>query len=161
MRSYKHLIRTNRRGEGQGLLWRREAMPEFIFGRKPKLHGRKSRGNFDHAADTDAKTIGAPLPCDWSCASRSWKPEQSGRSLPHSSCGRTWPTSDFRIAAVRTSWCTAFLLSSLRSCSSTAESSRSTQVSARNWPERRRIPLPEELLYGWPERFCSYVFASS
>jgi hypothetical protein len=70
---------------------------------------------------TNLRANDALLPCDWFCVTQNSMPEKLWHLPPRSFCGRKSPTSDFRIAAVRTSSCT-FCQSHARTCNNTAGS---------------------------------------
>ena len=63
----------------------------------------------------------ALLPYDWFCVIRNWMLENLWHRQPRSFCDRKSPTSEFRIAAVRTSWCTV-CRSLARTCNNTVGS---------------------------------------
>ncbi len=105
--------------------------------------------------------IAGPPPCDSFFWIRNWKLVGTRQVPWRFSDGRIWPTSDSRIAAVRTSWCTAFLRSFSRNGSSTAAFSRSREASTMDWQKRRRMPTPAEPRSEPPGNICCYGLAIS
>src|SRR5258706_11389338 len=122
--AFKQLIGGNTLCEGgayEGRAWRTVAK---FFTCGFAMPAWKFRGKLPLTSHKNVTTIAELLPCDSSCANRNWKPEQP-RPLPSRFFyGRSLPTSDFRIAAARTSSCTAFPRSFVRNGSSTTASSR-------------------------------------
>ncbi len=92
------------------------------------------------------KLTGELVPCDSSFLIPSSKPGKTIHSRSSSSCGRKLPTSDFGIAAARTSSCNVSCQSRTRNGNNTAASQARTETWGTDW----RAQQPKQLPAGLP-----------
>jgi hypothetical protein len=109
--------------------------------------------------ESECDLTGELLRCRSSFASASSNPAPPPVSQRYSFCGKRSPTSDSRIAATRTSSCTAWPRLHGRNGNNTSASWEPTPKLETGWPGQLLRRFPEGLRFESPAGFCGLVMS--
>jgi hypothetical protein len=141
--------RCNTRWAAQGV----SAAGQMIYGKKtPNRKGGPGKGS-------KCELTGELLRFRSSCGSASSKPAPALPSQKSFFCGKRSPTSDSRIAAARTSSCTAWPRLHGRNGNNTSASWEPTPKLETGWPVQLPRRFPEGLRFESPAGFCGLVMS--